>query len=100
MVLVTSQEAALLEEKAGKTEEANQEGGERNRRSGDLIGFIGSKLPSALSAVASASAGLSSLSAAPKHEYGPPVSSERTDRNIHFRNIDILAEITLRWEDN
>jgi hypothetical protein len=73
-VLVTSQEAVLLEEKAGKTEESTQEGGERNRRSGDLIGYIGSKLPSALSAVASASAGLSSLSAAPKHEYGPPVS--------------------------
>jgi hypothetical protein len=88
-VLVTSQEAALLEEKAAETEESHQEGGDRNRRSGDLIGFIGSKIPSAVSAFASASAGLSSLSAAPKHEYGPPVSYEQIRRNRRFKSISI-----------
>jgi hypothetical protein len=88
-VLVTSQEAAVLEENAGEKEEPNQEGGERNRRSGDLIGYIGSKLPSTLSAFASASAGLSSLSAAPKHEYGPPVSYERIKKNIMVKGKDI-----------
>lgn len=85
MVLVTSQEAAVLQENAREKEETNQDGGERNRRSGDLIGYIGSKIPSTISALASASAGLSSLSAAPKHEYGPPVSCRRIENKYPVR---------------
>lgn len=73
-VLLTSHEAAVSEEKPDESEQRLQDSAERNRRSGDILGYIGSSLGSKISAFASASAGLSSLSAASKTEYGPPVS--------------------------
>lgn len=76
MVLVTSQEAAVPEDKSEGREGQLPESAERQKRSGDLAGYVGNTLHSKLSAFASASGGLSSLSSASKHEYGPPVSSE------------------------
>lgn len=73
-VLVTSHEAVVSEDKSEESGDKILDSGERHRRSGDIVGYIGSKLGSKISAIASASAGLSSLSSAPKPEYGPPVS--------------------------
>jgi len=74
MVFVTSQEASVPEDKSEEKGQQLQESAERHKRSGDLVGYLGNKLQSKISAFASASGGLSSLSAASKHEYGPPVS--------------------------
>jgi hypothetical protein len=73
-VLATSHEAAVSEDKSEESGDKIQDSGERLRRSGDIIGYIGSKIAPKISQFASASAGLSSLSSAPKTEYGPPVS--------------------------
>jgi len=92
-MLVTSQEAAFPEQKSGETGEQHQEGGERYKRSGDLIGYIGGKLHSKITAIASASAGLSSLSAASKPEYGPPVSHERINKRRTSSRSSVLTEV-------
>ena len=74
MVLVTSEEASVPEDKSEEKGQELQDSAERHKRSGDLAAYLGNKLQSKISAFASASGGLSSLSAASKHEYGPPVS--------------------------
>lgn len=78
---MTSQGASVPEDKSEEKGEQLQESTERHRRSGDLAGYLGNKLQSKISAFASASGGLSSLSAASKHEYGPPVSYECNKTN-------------------
>jgi hypothetical protein len=90
MVIVMSQEASV----PGEKEQQLQESAERHKRSGDLMGFIGNTIQSKISGFASASGGLSSLSAASKHEYGPPVSYECTKRAFRFRKISTRAAIT------
>jgi hypothetical protein len=82
MVIATSQEASVPEDKLEKKGQQLQESAERHKRSGDLVGYLGNKLQSKISALASASGGLSSLSAASKHEYGPPVSYECNKRAV------------------
>lgn len=73
-----SQEASVPEDKSEEKGQQLQESAERHKRSGDLMGFIGNTIQSKISGFASASGGLSSLSSASKHEYGPPVSYECT----------------------
>jgi hypothetical protein len=87
MVLVTSQEASIPEDKSEENGQELQESAERHKRSGDLVGYLGNKLQSKISALASASGGLSSLSAASKHEYGPPVSNECNKRAVRVSKI-------------
>ena len=77
---MTSQAASVPEDKSEEKEQQLQESAERRKRSEDLVGYLGNKLKSKISAFASASGGLSSLSAASKHEYGPPVSYECNER--------------------
>ncbi|GFG31227.1 hypothetical protein Cfor_11651 [Coptotermes formosanus] len=78
MVLVTSQGASVPAEKPEDKGQQFQESGERQKRSGELVGYIGNKLAPKISAFASASAGLSSLSSASKHEYGPPTEEAKS----------------------
>jgi hypothetical protein len=94
MILVTSQEASVPEDKLEEKGQQLQESGERQKRSGELLGYIGNKLQPKISAFASASAGLSSLSSASKHEYGPPVSYEYTKNAVQFGEISTCAAIT------
>jgi hypothetical protein len=84
---VTSQGASVPAEKPEDKGQQFQESGERQKRSGELVGYIGNKLAPKISAFASASAGLSSLSSASKHEYGPPVSYECTKSASQFGEI-------------
>jgi hypothetical protein len=79
---VTSQGASVPEDKSEEKGQELQEGADRHKRSGDLVGYLGNKLQSKISAFASASGGLSSLSAGSKHEYGPPVSCECLKRAV------------------
>ncbi|KDR17072.1 hypothetical protein L798_08753 [Zootermopsis nevadensis] len=78
VVLATSQEAPVSEEKSEESGDKLLDSGERHRRSGDVIGYISSKLAPKISAFASASAGISSLSSEPKPEYGPPAEEAKS----------------------
>jgi len=71
---VTSQGASVREDKSEEKGQELQESAERHKRSGDLAGYLGNTLQSKIAAFASASGGLSSLSAAAKHEYEHQVS--------------------------
>jgi hypothetical protein len=79
---VTSQGASVPEDKSEEKGKKLQESTERHKRSGDLVGYLGNKLQSKLSALASASGGLSSLSAASKHEHAHAVSYECNKRAV------------------
>ena len=82
---MTSQEASVPEDKSEDKGLELQESADRHKRSGDLVGYLGNKLQSKVSAFASASGALSSLSAGSKHEYGPPVSYECNKRGLSGR---------------
>lgn len=84
---MTSEEASVPEDKSEEKGQELQESAERHKRSGDLVGYLGNKLQSKISSFASASGGLSSLSAASKHEYGPPVSYECHKRAVPVGKI-------------
>ena len=84
---MTSQGATVPEDKSEEKGQEVQESAERHKRSGDLVGYLGNKLQSKISALASASGALSSLSAASKHEYGPPVSCECLKRAVRVGKI-------------
>ena len=92
--LAIAQGATLPEKKSSAVVDPLEEaaevevtaGGERLKRSGDLLGYIGTKIGNKISSIASASAGLSSASSQPKPEYGPPVS-------VTQKTVD-------RWEDS
>ncbi|PSN53482.1 hypothetical protein C0J52_09347 [Blattella germanica] len=87
-VLVTSHAATVPEEKIAVDGEPidrlgdEATGGERLKRSGDLLGYIGGKIGSKIQQFASASAGLSGASSGgsshPKPEYGPPTTEAKS----------------------
>jgi hypothetical protein len=87
MVLVTSQAASVPEDKSAEKKQQFQESAERRKRSEDLVGYLGNKLQSKISAFASASGGLSALSAASRHEYGHPVSYECNEEVVRVSKI-------------
>lgn len=91
---MTSQGASVLEEKSEEKGQELQESAERQKRSGDLVGYLGNKLQSKISSLAAASGALSSLSAAPKHEYGPPVSYECNKRAGRVGKFSTRAAVT------
>ena len=92
---MTSQEASVPEDKSEEKGQQLQESAERHKRSGEIVGLLGKKLQSKISAFASASGGLSSLSAASKHEYGPPVSYEYNNRDVRGCKMSTLAAINI-----